>query len=399
MDRFDTDIVIAGGGVAGLTATAAFASAGFSVVCVDPAPPVTEAAAPGADLRTTAFLQPAREVLRAAGLWDRLLPYAAPLQVMRIVDAGGETPDARVTRDFDAAEISDDPFGWNLPNWLLRRELLAQISDTTQVTFLGGVFTQKVTTRETGAKITLSNGKSVRAKLVVGADGRNSAVRTMAGIGVKTWRYGQMAVAFSVTHPVPHQNVSTEIHRHGGPFTLVPLPDLNGVPCSAVVWMEKTATAQRLADVPVSEFNAAITRRSCNFFGPLTLVGRRTCWPIISQLARRITAQRTALIAEAAHVVPPIGAQGLNMSLADLASLLDLAKAAPQNLGDVTMLARYQRARLPDITARVTGIDALNRVSMAKNPVLRDIRQLGLKTLHGVTPLRKTLMRTGLGAK
>lgn len=399
MDNLNTDVLISGGGIAGLTAACAFGAAGFKVICVDPAPVITNQGDTGADLRTTAFLQPAQALLQQAGIWDRLAEFAEPLQIMRIVDAGGSAGVAREIVDFNAADISDLPFGWNLPNWLLRRELLAQISDTTQVTFLGGVFTQKVTTRETGAKITLSNGKSVRAKLVVGADGRNSAVRTMAGIGVKTWRYGQMAVAFSVTHPVPHQNVSTEIHRHGGPFTLVPLPDLNGVPCSAVVWMEKTATAQRLADVPVSEFNAAITRRSCNFFGPLTLVGRRTCWPIISQLARRITAQRTALIAEAAHVVPPIGAQGLNMSLADLASLLDLAKAAPQNLGDVTMLARYQRARLPDITARVTGIDALNRVSMAKNPVLRDIRQLGLKTLHGVTPLRKTLMRTGLGAK
>ena len=124
----DVDILIAGGGVAGLTAAAAFGTAGFSVLSVDPAPPITDQATEGADLRTTAFLQPAQRLLDDAGLWSRLAPHAAALQVMRIVDAGGSEPVARVTRDFDAADLSPDaPFGWNLPNWLLRREFAAEL--------------------------------------------------------------------------------------------------------------------------------------------------------------------------------------------------------------------------------------------------------------------------------
>ncbi|MFT5744142.1 MAG: 2-octaprenyl-6-methoxyphenol hydroxylase, partial [Paracoccaceae bacterium] len=129
MKRQDTDILISGGGVAGLTAAAAFGAAGFRVICVDPAPPVTDEAAAGADLRTTAFLQPARELLDRAGLWERLAPFAAPLQVMRIVDAGGEVSEPRITRDFNAADISDVPFGWNLSNWLLRREMVARLGE------------------------------------------------------------------------------------------------------------------------------------------------------------------------------------------------------------------------------------------------------------------------------
>ena len=202
----------------------------------------------------------------------------------------------------------------------------------------------------------------------------------------------------TVTHPLPHHNVSTEIHRTGGPFTLVPLPDQDGQPASAVVWMERSAEIERLANLPVPAFEAEILTRSTGLFGPLTLNGRRSVWPIISQLANRLTAERTALIAEAAHVVPPIGAQGLNMSLADIACLLTLAQSAPDALGSATMLATFQRQRWGDINRRVRGIDLLNRVSMAENPLLRELRRSGLKTLHGVAPIRKLLMKTGLGA-
>ncbi|NOX73860.1 MAG: UbiH/UbiF family hydroxylase, partial [Alphaproteobacteria bacterium] len=153
-----------------------------------------------------------------------------------------------------------------------------------------------------------------------------------------------------------------------------------------------------LFNLDVPDFEAALLERSTNMFGPMKLIGRRTIWPIISQLADRLNGQRVALIAEAAHVVPPIGAQGLNMSLADITTLLDLAVNIPADLGSASMLNAYHRARWPEIKARVTGIDMLNRVSMASNPMMRDLRRLGLKTLHDVSPIRKLLMKAGLGA-
>lgn len=399
MTRINTDILISGGGVAGLTAAAAFGRAGFAVICVDPTPPVTARDAPGSDLRTTAFLQPAQAFLDQAGLWDRLAPHAAPLQIMRIVDAGGEIPEPRIIKDFNAAEISEHPFGWNLPNWLLRREILVHLANLQNVEFRPGVATKNLLTRTGEALVSLSDGCRISARLLIAADGKHSPMREAAGISVKTIRYGQKALAFAVTHPRPHENVSTEIHRSGGPFTLVPLPDRDGLPCSAVVWMERGPEALRLKNLGTEEFEAAMNLRSCQILGPLTLASKRSLWLIISQIAERFEAERMALVAEAAHAVPPIGAQGLNMSLTDLQVLLDLAVAHPSDLGSAKMLRTYHRRRAQDIRARFSGIDALNRASMLGAQGLRDMRAGALNALYSVAPLRKTLMKAGLGTK
>ena len=393
------DIFISGGGVAGLTAAAAFGMAGFSVICADPTPPITDATTEGSDLRTTAFLQPSRDFLDRIGLWARLGPHATPLQVMRIVDAGGPEAEARVAHDFNAADISDLPFGWNLPNWLLRREMVAHLATLPNVDFRPGVGTAQLLTRAGEARVTLSDGSRIAAKLVVGADGRDSRVREAVGIGVRKLRYGQKALVFAVSHALPHDNISTEIHRSGGPFTLVPLADRDGRPCSAVVWMERAPEAVRLAALPEAEFEAAMTDRSAHLFGPLKLVSRRTLWPIISQIADHMVAERVALVAEAAHVMPPIGAQGLNMSLADLRVLLDLAEANRDDPGQPDLLARFERARHAEIVARVTGVDALNRASMAQAQGLRDLRLRALNAIYAVAPVRRVMMRAGLGAK
>lgn len=393
------DILISGGGVAGLTAACVFGGAGFSVICVDPTPPVTERDAEGSDLRTTAILQPARALLEDCGLWARFDPHAAPLQIMRIIDAGGETQEPRVTREFDAADISEQPFGWNLPNWLLRRELVAHLATLPNVDFRAGTATRTLFTRQTEARVGLSDGTRIRTRLVVAADGRDSAMRHAAGIDVQTWRYGQKALAFAVTHPVPHDNISTEIHRSGGPFTLVPLPDYKGSPSSAVVWMERGPRAMQLFGMAETAFETEMSDRSCHLLGPLTLASRRTIWPIITQHADHLAGERVALMAEAAHVVPPIGAQGLNMSLADLRCLLDLARARPEQLGDAEMLDAYHRARIRDIRTRVQGIDLLNRASMIELRPLRDARAIGLNALYALAPVRRTLMQMGLGVR
>jgi 2-octaprenyl-6-methoxyphenol hydroxylase len=399
MRPFDYDILVSGGGVAGLTAAAVFGGAGFTVLCVDPAPPVTDREAEGADQRSTAFLQPAQSLLERAGLWDRLAPHAAGLQIMRIVDAGGPAPEPRLTKDFNATDISDKPFGWNLPNWLLRREMVARLAELPTVTFRPGTGVSTVFTRLTEARVGLTDGTTARVRLVIAADGRNSTVREAMGVPVKTTRYGQKALAFAVTHRDPHHNISTEIHRSGGPFTLVPLPDFNGQPSSAIVWMEQGAEVMRLAALPQPEFEAEMNTRSCLLYGPLTLASRRTVWPIISQVAARMSAERVALVAEAAHVVPPIGAQGLNMSLGDMRVLLELAEAAPDRLGDAEMLETFYQRRHTEVRARVAGIDLLNRASMMEAQTLRDLRATGLNAIYSLAPIRRTMMQMGLGAK
>ncbi|MFT5065775.1 MAG: 2-octaprenyl-6-methoxyphenol hydroxylase [Yoonia sp.] len=399
MEKRNFDIFISGGGVAGLTAAAAFGAAGFSVLIVDPTPPVTTKTADGADLRTTAFLQPAKAFLERAGLWDALSPYATPLQVMQIADASGPDGTIRTTAAFDAADISDAPFGWNLPNWLLRREMITRLDGLDNVTLETGVGFADMVARTQYALVRLTNGAQVQCKLVIGADGRNSPVRTAAGLTAKTTRYGQKALTFAVTHDLPHDNVSTEIHLSGGPFTLVPLPDHDGMPCSAVVWMNDGATIADLAALDQAAFDSAATARSGGIYGPLTCVSKRSAWPIISQIASAMNGPRTALVAEAAHVMPPIGAQGLNMSLADLACLLDLALDAVETVGDAAMLDAYHAARHNDVRLRVTGVDALNRASIAGSTIAQDLRVAGIKALHGAAPIRRKLMELGLGAK
>ena len=386
--------MISGGGVAGLAAAVAFGAAGFDVIVFDPAPPVTDAAQDGADLRTTAFLQPAQRFLDRAGLWDALAPEATALEIMRIVDAAKEPA---TQRDFVADDISDAPFGWNLPNWLLRRVMVDRIAAMPNVSLRTGTGFASMVARLDRALVRLSDGTQIAAKLVIGADGRNSAVRQANNIDVATTRYGQKAITFAVTHPEPHGGISTEVHRDGGPFTLVPLPDHEGQPCSSVVWMDTGPNIAALAALDDDAFTAAANHRSAGVNGPLTLVGKRSVWPIISQIADCITAPRTALVAEAAHVMPPIGAQGLNMSLADMASLLDLAVENRDTLGEPAMLAAYQKARHSDMRLRVTGIDALNRTSMAASPLIHDLRALGVKALHDAAPIRRRLMKMGLG--
>ncbi|MEL6424199.1 MAG: UbiH/UbiF family hydroxylase [Pseudomonadota bacterium] len=402
MERIQTDVVIAGGGVAGLMATIALAAEGLTVLCVDPVPPVTEAAADGSDLRSTAFLMPSITLMERVGLWSALAPFAAPLRVMRLADAGGEENGIREVADFTAREIGQEVFGYNLPNWLLRREMTGFIAKQPLAELRTGVGVSDLLVRSDHARVTLTDGTSVAAELVIGADGRNSFVREALGIGARTTRYGQKALVFAVNHDLPHEDISTEIHRTGGPFTLVPLRPQGTQNRSAVVWMETGARAAELYAMPDEAFAEALNARACGVLGRLTPASPRRIWPIISQTASRLSGPRTALIAEAAHVMPPIGAQGLNMSLADIETLLDLvttARSAGKDIGTSDLLARYARARRPDVALRITGVDLLNRVAMTEAQPLRDLRRIGLRALSGIGPLKQAAMHLGLGAR
>ena len=384
----EVDVFISGGGVAGLTAAVALTDLGLSVLLADPAPQVVDPGAPGADLRTTAILAPGRRFLSELGLWDALAPHATALSTMRIVDAAATPP---VTRDFTAAEIEAEDFGANIPNWRLRQALLDRLAPGT----LAQTGFADILTRDREALVTLGDGTRLRTRLAIAADGRNSPLREALGIGVARRRYGQKALVFAVTHDRPHDGVSIEVHRTGGPFTLVPLPDHEGRPCSSVVWMTDGPEAERLAALPPDAFAEEVNDRSAGVMGPLTPLGRPQAWPIIAQKADRLSARRAALIAEAAHVVPPIGAQGFNMSLADIETLRDLIRARPSGLGDAEMLDAYARARGSDVALRFHGIDLLNRTSQSGAA----LRGTGIELLADVAPLKSLAMRLGLGAR
>ena len=337
MRHAEADVLVAGGGVAGLTAAAAFASAGFRVLCVDPVPPVTSADAEGADLRSTAFLMPALALLDRAGLGARLEPHAAPLRVMRIVDAGGAAGSIRTTADFAAEEAGSDIFGWNLPNWLLRREMVARLAELPSAELRAGGTRRaghaahrrrdrRALGRRPGARGAGDRGRRPRQRGAPRPGDRRAALGLRPeGAGLR--RRPRPAARRGLDRDPPlrrpvHPGAAARPRRRRR------IRRWSG-------WRAARGP-RRSPRCPATAFAEAATERSCGLLGPLRPAGPRGLWPIVSQVADRLDGPRTALVAEAAHVVPPIGAQGLNMSLRDIATLLDLAleaRAAGADIG------------------------------------------------------------------
>lgn len=388
-----TDIVIAGGGIAGLSAAARLGTDGWKVILVDPAPQQ----GPGTpDQRTTAYLQPSIDTLTRAGAWAGLENAGAELRVMRIVDAGGVERAPRTTADFDGAETKAGRFGWNVPNARARDALLDRLAQLPNVTLRFGTRVTGYLPRLDHAVLRTDDNHRIETRLVVAADGRDSTLRRLAGIRHARWEYSQQALVFAVTHAAPHDGVSTEIHRTGGPLTLVPMPDHDGRPCSSVVWMVPGRRAIELDRLDDGGLSQQLTDETMGLFGALTIVTPRARWPIISQAAHCVQADRLALIAEAAHVMPPIGAQGLNTSLHDIETLAQQIKGS-EDPGAAPGLKRYARRVLPHMLTRVGGIDLLNRAAMAEPQPLRDLRRAGLQAISRIGPLRRLAIRTGMG--
>lgn len=393
MIRDEADIFISGAGPAGLIAAAALALPGRRIIVADPGPDPAKVGGRG-DLRSTAFLRPARDLFERIGLWPHLAPLATPLEALRIVDLAGDPPAIRNERTFGG-----DPgaaLGWNFMNDVLREGLLAHLRAASGVELVWNAGFARMVNRLSAVLITLSNGRQVQARLAVAADGRGSPLREAAGIGVQTTRYGQKALAFAVGHDLPHGNVSTELYLSGGPFTMVPLPDHQGRPASAVVWMNPGAEAARLAGLDPAAFEAEATRRSAGILGELKVLTSRALFPVITQRAERFVEGRVALAAEAAHVLPPIGAQGLNTSVADVIQLAHLAEGA-LDPGAPAILVAYDRARAADLPMRARAIDLYNRLTRSPDPISQGLRSQGLGLLHDIAPIREALIRSGMG--
>jgi 2-octaprenyl-6-methoxyphenol hydroxylase len=390
------EIVISGGGLAGLIAAAAFGNSGYEVLCIDPKKSKNKSQPEYLDIRTTAYLQPSQIFLQKIGVWQLVDGSSAPLKIMRIIDAAGKK---LTVKDFNSSDISDTPFGWNVRNSDMRAGLLAKIKTLPNVKFEMGLSALSTTTRSSMAKVSLSNGNIVDCSLLIAADGRDSSIRTQAGVAVKYTDFGQSALSFSVTHEVPHNNISTEVHKAGGPFTLVPLPDFEGKPCSAIVWMDNTENMDKLKSLPDTVFDNLITERSGGVLGKLTSITNCTKWPIVSQLTDYFYAERTAFIAESAHVVPPIGAQGLNLSIGDIEALLQLTDSSANDIGSLKVLKKYHQIRRPIAQSRVIGVGLLNRASKVEGPMATHARAIGLSAIHKIKPLRHALMQLGIGLR
>ena len=259
----ETDVFISGAGLAGSIAALSYSKAGRNVIVADP---FIYGDSPQVDYRTTAYLQPSKLFLEKLGIWEAIEDSAMPLEVMKIIDSSTikNGDEIKSQKEFKSAEISDLPFGWNVKNSLMRAGLKNLIDQQSNCKLITNSSSVDMICRDSMAYLKLSSGNTVKAKLVIAADGRSSILREKSGISIKTQRFGQKALAFAFTHSIPHKNISTEIHNSGGPFTLVPLPDNEGRPSSAIVWMQNGEKAKNLMEMETKGFEREMTVRSCN---------------------------------------------------------------------------------------------------------------------------------------
>ena len=379
------EAAVVGGGPAGLTAAIALADGGIETALIAREPPP--------DHRTTALLAGSVTALETLGVWPLCAAEAAPLRTMRIVDATGRLVRAPEVR-FSSDEIGLDAFGYNIENRHLTAALDARAQALSSLARIDGEATA-IEASGDGVTITLAGGRTVQAKLVVGADGRHSLCRTAAGIETTGRRYPQVALTFNLSHTRPHDDTSTEFHTEGGPFTLVPLPGRR----SSLVCVARPDDAARLAELDANDLNAELERRSFSVLGRLAAEPGRGVFPLAVETARSFARGRIVLAGEAAHLIPPIGAQGLNLGLRDAATIAELAVSArrlDRDIGSDEVMSHYDSLRSADIRSRTLAVDLLNRTLLSDFLPAQGARGLGLYLLSSIGPLRRAAMREGL---
>lgn len=381
--NIETDIVVVGTGPAGLMAALYLANAGFSIVLAGPPANL-------ADRRTTALMKPSLDFLQRLDILERIKEDAAPLKVMRIVDATNRLLRSPLVT-FRAAEIGEDLFGLNIPNKHLVGVLVEKVMASESIKLVPQLVKNWSLT-EHYAEAEMDSGTTIRAKLVVAADGRFSPAREAAGIKVSVGSTGQSALVLNFSHTRAHDFVSTEFHTPYGPFTQVPLPGMR----SSLVWVTRPSHAQELSKLDDLELSSLIEEKMQSMLGRVTVETGRQIYPLTSAMPRRFAQNRVVLVGEAAHIFPPIGAQGLNLSIRDIESLAGIVNEKAEDPGSQVALAEYDRIRRPDIIARSSAVNLLNRSLLSDMLPVQFARTMGLGLLGALPPLRSFFMREGL---
>jgi 2-octaprenyl-6-methoxyphenol hydroxylase len=397
------DVIIAGAGVAGATLALALARAGLSPVLVDPQP-FERQLAPDFDGRAWAIAYACFRQWRALGLADALEPHAQRIEQILVTD--GRAPGAASGRQspfylrFDSDEIADrtdgEPLGYLLENRHVRAAL-AEALAAAGVPVMAPARVADVAFEARAARVRLSDGRELRAPLVVGAEGRNSVVREAAGIGVVGWDYRQTGVVATVRMALPHEGVAHEHFLPGGPFAILPLTDNR----ASLVWTESLARGAALADASPTMFQAHLERRFGDFLGEVSVEGPVFTYPLSLRMAERLTALRAALLGDAAHGVHPIAGQGLNLGLKAAAALAEVIVDAHRNgedIGAETTLERYAAWRRFDTQALAVGMDAFVHLFSNDNPLLRLARGAGMAIVNRIGPARRAFMHEAGGA-
>ena len=393
---FDTDILIAGGGLNGPALALALAQGGLRVTVVDsrPAPQRAEA---GFDGRAYALAIASRRLLTMIGIWPRVGDLAQPIHRIKASDGlAGQGP-APFFLTFDAAEIEEGPMGFLLEDRHLYAAFLAAMAAEGNITLLSGETVTEQELMPNGVTVSLASGRRITARLLIGCDGRGSGTATRAGIRRVGWGYGQTALVTAIRHEKDHEGTAHQFFMPEGPLAILPL---KGGHHSSIVWSETEENAARIQALPDDQYLEALRPRFGDFLGELALAGDRFTYPLSLSLAERFIAPRVALVGDAAHGVHPIAGQGLNLGLRDVAALAQVlieARRRGEDIGSQTTLEAYQRWRRFDSTALALGMDTVNRLFSNDNPVLRAGRDLGLGIVNAMPGLRRRFIRQAAG--
>jgi 2-octaprenyl-6-methoxyphenol hydroxylase len=386
----NSELVIVGGGLVGLTLAAACAGAGLDVAVIDredPARIVGEAF----DGRTSAIALGSQRILAGIGAWDEIAPEAEPIREIRVADR-----DSPQFLHYHHGEIGSDPLGYIVENRVLRRALLARVGALPNLNHLAPAGAAGAERKPGNVTVTLAEGGSVRGALLAAADGALSPLRRAAGIRTVEWSYPQTGIVCTVRHERPHLGIAVEHFLPAGPFAILPMTGDR----SSIVWTERAALAPRILALGAAEFHAELARRFGDFLGRLEVDGRHWSYPLSLMHAARYGAERLVLVGDAAHVIHPIAGQGLNLGLRDVAVLAELIVDASRlglDIGNGEILARYERWRRFDNTALAAMTDGLNRLFSNEIPALAAIRDAGLAAVNQLPPLRRLFMRHAMG--
>ena len=390
-----TDVIITGGGIVGSTLALALAQAGFEVTMIDALPKATRRKK-GFDGRSYAMALATTRMLRALGLWEELAPNAQPINEIKVSDGRTGQAPSPFFMHFDHAEIGSDPMGYMIEDRHARVALLNAEKGEPQFTHLADaqVVAQEVT--PSGAHVILSAGTKLSANILVGCDGRGSGTAERAGIKRVSWKYKQTSLVCALNVEKDHGGIAHQLFLPEGPLAILPLTNKR----VGVVWTEATSRAADIAQLGDAEYLDILRPRFGDFLGDISLAGERFTYPLGLSLAHSFTADRVALVGDAAHGIHPIAGQGLNAGMRDVAALTEVlgdARRLGEDIGSHGVLKRYQEWRRFDTATLALATDSFNRLFSNDRPGLRALRDLGMGTVNAIPALRRSFMREAAG--